>query len=119
MSAVGSNGGNYLARARTYVTMLEQTMDAYFNAHFLDPASLMIRRPSDPAYGRQNVNAWNRMMFFANAFQTLGQIHHLLGDEAAKDTMYRSVVENTVEIQGDLRDRIRAVLEKKGWTVKG
>jgi len=30
-----------------------------------------------------------------------------------------SVVENTVEIQGDLRDRIRAVLEKKGWTVKG
>jgi len=30
-----------------------------------------------------------------------------------------SVIENTVEIQGDLRDRIRAVLEKKGWTVKG
>ena len=30
-----------------------------------------------------------------------------------------AVVENTVEIQGDLRDRIRAVLEKKGWTVKG
>jgi len=30
-----------------------------------------------------------------------------------------AVVENTVEIQGDLRDRIRAVLEKKGWTIKG
>lgn len=30
-----------------------------------------------------------------------------------------AVVENGVEIQGDLRDRIRAVLEKKGWTVKG
>ena len=30
-----------------------------------------------------------------------------------------AVVENAVEIQGDLRDRIRAVLEKKGWTVKG
>jgi translation initiation factor 1 len=30
-----------------------------------------------------------------------------------------TVVENTVEIQGDLRDRIRATLEKKGWTVKG
>jgi translation initiation factor 1 len=26
---------------------------------------------------------------------------------------------NTVEIQGDLRDRIRAALQKKGWTVKG
>ena len=30
-----------------------------------------------------------------------------------------SVAENTVEIQGDLRDRIREVLTKKGWTVKG
>ena len=30
-----------------------------------------------------------------------------------------AAVENGVEIQGDLRDRIRAVLEKKGWTVKG
>jgi translation initiation factor 1 len=30
-----------------------------------------------------------------------------------------AVVENTVEVQGDLRDRIRAALEKKGWTVKG
>ena len=30
-----------------------------------------------------------------------------------------AVVENTVEIQGDLRDRIRDVLAKKGWTVKG
>ena len=30
-----------------------------------------------------------------------------------------SVAENTVEIHGDLRDRIREVLLKKGWTVKG
>jgi translation initiation factor 1 len=30
-----------------------------------------------------------------------------------------AVVENTVEIQGDLRDRIRAVLLNKGWIVKG
>jgi translation initiation factor 1 len=30
-----------------------------------------------------------------------------------------AVVENTVEIQGDLRDRIRALLAAKGWTVKG
>jgi translation initiation factor 1 len=26
---------------------------------------------------------------------------------------------NTVEIQGDLRDRVRPLLEKKGWSVKG
>ena len=30
-----------------------------------------------------------------------------------------AVAENTVEIQGDLRDRIRDVLTKKGWTVRG
>jgi len=30
-----------------------------------------------------------------------------------------SVADNTVEIQGDLRNRIREVLVKKGWTVKG
>jgi translation initiation factor 1 len=30
-----------------------------------------------------------------------------------------SVVEGGVELQGDLRDRVRAALEKKGYTVKG
>ncbi len=30
-----------------------------------------------------------------------------------------AVVENTVEIQGELRDRIHALLTKKGWIVKG
>ena len=30
-----------------------------------------------------------------------------------------AVSENTVELQGDLRDRVREHLLKKGWTVKG
>lgn len=30
-----------------------------------------------------------------------------------------AVVEGGVEIQGDLRDRVRAVLQQKGYTVKG
>ena len=30
-----------------------------------------------------------------------------------------SVADNTVEIQGDQRERIRDVLLKKGWTVRG
>ena len=30
-----------------------------------------------------------------------------------------AVSENTIELQGDLRDRVREYLTKKGWTVKG
>jgi translation initiation factor 1 len=30
-----------------------------------------------------------------------------------------AVADNTVELQGDLRERVREHLEKKGWTVKG
>ncbi len=30
-----------------------------------------------------------------------------------------TVAENTVELNGDLRDRVRELLAKKGWTVKG
>jgi translation initiation factor 1 len=30
-----------------------------------------------------------------------------------------AVSEDTVELQGDLRERVRAALLKKGWTVKG
>ncbi|MSO56281.1 MAG: stress response translation initiation inhibitor YciH [Acidobacteria bacterium] len=30
-----------------------------------------------------------------------------------------AVADNTVELQGDLRDRVREHLEKKGWVVKG
>jgi translation initiation factor 1 len=30
-----------------------------------------------------------------------------------------TVIEGGVEVQGDLRDRLREVLSKKGWTVKG
>jgi translation initiation factor 1 len=30
-----------------------------------------------------------------------------------------AVADNTIELQGDLRDRVREHLEKKGWQVKG
>jgi len=95
-------GATYLARAKTYLAMLEVSMDKFFVPNFVDPQSLTIRHPTEPGYVTsgsrgQNVNAWNRMMLFANAFQTLGQIHHLLGDDPAKDSKYRKVVENIVD----------------------
>lgn len=30
-----------------------------------------------------------------------------------------AVTETTIELQGDLRDRVRELLTKRGWTVKG
>ena len=30
-----------------------------------------------------------------------------------------TVVDNTVELQGDVRARVRPLLAKKGWTIKG
>jgi translation initiation factor 1 len=30
-----------------------------------------------------------------------------------------TVAENTVELNGDLRERVRELLAKKGWTVRG
>jgi hypothetical protein len=96
-------GATYLDRARSYVAMLEESMDRYFLPNFLDPATATIHHPAAPAYaipgtpgGSQNVNAWNRMMLFMHAFQTLGEAHHLLGDSPEKDALYRKVVQNTV-----------------------
>jgi hypothetical protein len=96
-------GASYGARLATYVAMLEASMDQFFVPNFIDPATSTIHHPDAPAYaipgtpgGSQNVNAWNRMMLFMHAFQTLGQVHHLLGDSPAKDALYRKIVENTV-----------------------
>jgi hypothetical protein len=95
-------GATYQARAKTYLAMLEVSMDEFFVPSFIDPQTLTIRHPTEPGYVTsgsrgQNVNAWNRMMLFANAFQTLGQIHALLGDDPAKEARYRKVVENVVD----------------------
>jgi hypothetical protein len=95
-------GATYQARAKTYLAMLEFSMDQFFVPRFIDLQTLTIRHPSEPGYVTtgtrgQNVNAWNRMMLFGNAFQTLGQIHALLGDDSAKEARYRKVVENIVD----------------------
>jgi hypothetical protein len=93
-------GGTYEARAKKYLAMLEESMDQFFVPRFIDLATLTIQHPSEPAYDvpvKQNVNAWNRMMLFVNAFQMLGQIHALVGDDRTKETRYRQIVENVVD----------------------
>jgi hypothetical protein len=94
-------GATYLERAKTYITMLEYSMDNYFNKHFLDTATLTIHHPSSAAYdalGSNNVNAWNREMMFLHAWQTLSQVHAQLGDDPKRAAEYKSITENTVNL---------------------
>jgi hypothetical protein len=94
-------GATYLARAKTYVTMLEQSMDEFFNPNFLDATTLTIHHPASTAYDaipKNNVNAWNREMMFLHAWQTLAQVHAVLGDDPTKQAMYETIVRNTVDL---------------------
>jgi len=94
-------GATYAARAKTYVAMLEHTMDAFFNAHFLDATMLTIHHPNSAAYnalGSNNVNAWNREMMFLHAWQTLAQVHAALGDDPARAKKYAQITRNTVDL---------------------
>ncbi|HZR29984.1 MAG TPA: hypothetical protein VFA71_14500, partial [Terriglobales bacterium] len=94
-------GATYIARAKTYETMLEFSMDNYFNNNFLNTSTLFIQHPNSTAYNAlpsNNVNAWNRSMMFMHAYQTLGQIHEVLGDNSSKATMYKTIVKNWVDL---------------------
>jgi hypothetical protein len=94
-------GATYGERAATYVKMLEQSMDQFFNPRFLDAGSAMIEHPDAAAYNAlpsNNVNAWNRMMMFLHAYQTLGMVHAVLMDAPLKATLYKTVTENTVDL---------------------
>jgi len=95
-------GVTYLDRAKTYESMLEFTMDEYFNANFLNSTTAFIQHPSSSAYTtlacNGNVNAWNRGMMFLHAYQILGQIHELLGDNPSKASLYKQVTVNWVNL---------------------
>lgn len=94
-------GTTYLARAMTYVSMLEFTMSNSFTANFIDPNSLLISRPStSQGYlsSFHNVNAWNVQMMLLNAYWRLAQCHQILGDNPALVAMYRSIVQNSTDM---------------------
>jgi hypothetical protein len=94
-------GATYLARATTYVSLLEFTMSHSFTPYFIDPNTLLIRRPST-AQGYlssfHNVNAWNVQMMLSNAYWRLAQCHFILGDNGSLATMYQTIVKNTADM---------------------
>jgi len=94
-------GATYLARAKTYVSMLEFSMSTSFTPYFIDPNTLLIKRPStSQGYLStfHNVNAWNVMMMLINAYQRLAQCHVILGDNPSLVTMYTSIAKNTTNL---------------------
>lgn len=95
-------GASYLARAKTYVAMLEHTMDAFFNANFLDTTTLTIKAPTAAGWTsitpHENVNAWNREMMFLHAWETLSLVHAALGDDPQKQAMYETITRHTVDL---------------------
>jgi len=94
-------GATYLARAKTYVSMLDFSMSSSFTPYFIDSNTLLIKRPST-AQGYlstfHNVNAWNVMMMLVNAYQRLAQCHAILGDNPSLLAMYTSIAKNTTDL---------------------
>jgi len=94
-------GKTYLARAQTYVSMLEFTMSISFTPYFIDPNTLLIRRPST-AQGYQStfhvVNAWNVQMMLLNAYWRLAQCHVILGDNPSLAAMYKTIVQKSTDM---------------------
>src|SRR5215472_10249637 len=94
-------GATYLARAQTYVSMLEYSMSTSFTPYFIDPNTLLIRRPS-VAQGYlssfHNVNAWNVQMMLLNAYWRLAQSHVILGDNPSLAAMYKTIVQKSTDM---------------------
>jgi hypothetical protein len=94
-------GATYLARAKTYISMLEFSMSTSFTPYFTDSSTLLIKRPST-AQGYQstfhNVNAWNVQMMLLNAYWRLAQCHFILGDNPSLAVMYKTIVQKSADM---------------------
>src|SRR5260370_19629897 len=94
-------GATYLARATTYVSMLEFTMSNSFTKYFIDPNTLLIMRPST-SLGYlstfHNVNAWNVQMMLLNAYWRLAQCHVILGDNPSLAAMYKTIGQKSTDM---------------------
>jgi len=94
-------GTTYLARAQTYVSMLEFSMSNSFTPYFIDPNTLLISRPStSQGYlsSFHNVNAWNVQFMLLNAYWRLAQCHGILGDAPDLAAMYQAIVQNSTDM---------------------
>src|SRR5713101_2190642 len=94
-------GATYLARAKTYVSMLEFSMSNSFTKYYIDPNTLLIMRPST-SLGYlstfHNVNAWNVQMMLLNAYWRLAQCHVILADNPSLAATYKTIVQKSTDM---------------------
>lgn len=94
-------GTTYLDRTKTYVSMLEFSMSTSFTPYYIDPNTLLIRRPStSQGYLStfHNVNAWNVQMMLLNAYWRLAQCHFILGDDPTLAAKYKTIVQKSTDM---------------------
>ena len=94
-------GATYLARAQTYVSMLEFSMSNSFTPYFIDPTTLLISRPNTSQGYRSSfhsVNAWNAQMMLLNAYWELAQCHVILGDNPSLAAKYKTIVQKSTDM---------------------
>ncbi len=112
-------GATYYQRARTYITQMDFTQDAYMLKWFIKTNNFQIVAPTSSAWvaENENVNAYNRQMMFLNGFQRLSECHQILGDNPARVTEYDGIVKAAVNIFiGALQPYTTNSLPVYNWT---
>jgi hypothetical protein len=92
-------GATYLARAQTYISMMEYTTQNYFTRYFINPTTYQIAPPTAVAWAvfSENMDAWNRQFLFTNDYLRLAQCHAILGDNPTLQAFYTNIVKTSTD----------------------
>jgi hypothetical protein len=92
-------GATYLARAQTYINMMEYTTQNYFTKYFINPSTYQIVPPTSAAWAvfGENMDAWNRQFLLTNDYLRLAQCHAILGDNPTLQALYTNIVKTSTD----------------------
>jgi hypothetical protein len=90
-------GATYLARAKTFMAGADFAIDHHILKYELDLSNQdhQYFAANDPYKPGQQV-PWNQQMMFNYGFQNLATAHELLGDDPARVTHYRQIVQDNM-----------------------
>ena len=94
-------GRTYLARAKTYITELNRTIDHYIFPNFIQKGSYRFYWPQNEKWQALGARykkdggkpiPWNQQAMLAGGFQRLAECHELLNEQAKRVALYDSIV---------------------------